>query len=740
MSVKRNLPSGLVTFLFTDIEGSTRLAQLLGAGYRSVLAVHRQILRRALGAGDGVAMFTEGDSVFAVFPDAAAALRACVEAQRALARHPWPKPEARPRVRMGLHSGFAEPAAGEYATPEVHRAARVAAAAHGGQVLCSGATARLAATLAYGTELTDLGLFQLRGFDGRERLFQLTADGLDREFPRPRTQAATAHNLPAPAASFVGRAAELLDLRVQLDHNRLVSVVGAGGAGKTRLALEIASSVVGRFDDGVWFLDLAAVSDPELVAVSVAEVMGVRPEPGRPILETLAEYAGIRNLLIFLDTCDAHLAAIRPVAARLLAAGPSVRVLVTSREPLRVPGELVWRIPPMGMAPVGETPADAVALLLDRAAAARGGLPAHADEVAHLHRVAERLEGLPLALELAAARLRLFSAAQLADRLDDLLGVLDAGAPTTGEYPIVAAHRYRHNTLRSTVDWSYRTLAPEAASLLRQLSVFAGPLDLSTVEWIAGSAAVDLLAMLVDKSLIVAEPNPVRADPGASRSELSYRLLAPIRAFAVRALARAGEEEAARDQHLAWARDAIDRVHTDDGGKPVTLSTYPLDRLAVEVRACLHWSVTSGRIRAGLHLAVQLDEWWRERGLARECRLWFWRLFEKLELTGEDVSGVRPGHGLPRLRPSRRSRRRVRRAATPAGAGGGGRVAQRRRRPYRPGQRSPRRGAGRPRPGGRGDAGLPGCDRLGPVAARGGRGPAGRVLPGPAAVAAGAVG
>ena len=198
MPAKLNLPSGLVTFLFTDIEGSTRLAQLLGAEYRPVLAEHRRILRRALGAADGVALFTEGDSVFSAFGDASAAMRACAEAQRALDAHAWPRPEARPRVRMGMHSGYAEPVSGEYATPEVHRAARVASAAHGGQVLCSGATARLATDLPEGAELVDLGLYQLRGFDGRERLFQFVADGLERDFPRPRTFAAAPHNLPSP--------------------------------------------------------------------------------------------------------------------------------------------------------------------------------------------------------------------------------------------------------------------------------------------------------------------------------------------------------------------------------------------------------------------------------------------------------------------------------------------------------------------------------------------------------------
>ena len=630
MSASLDLPSGLVTFLFTDIEGSTRLAQLLGAQYRPVLAEHRQILRRALGAGAGVALFTEGDSVFAAFPDANAAVRACAEAQRALSAHEWPDPQARPRVRMGLHSGFAEPASGEYATPEVHRAARVAAAAHGGQILCSAATARLATELPDDASLVDLGLYQLRGFDGRERLFQLVAEGLERTFPRPRTLAAAAHNLPAPAASFIGRSAERVELRALLSSHRLVNVVGPGGAGKTRLALEVASEAVPAFADGVWFVDLAAVTDPYLVGVAVAEALGIRPEPGRPILETIIDFVGPRQLLLVLDTCDAHLTAVKPLVARLVGAGSGIRVLATSREPLGAGGELVWRIPPMGTLSAGGATPDAVALLLDRAEAARGGRGAAPDELAHLQRVAQRLDGLPLALELAAARLRLFSASQLADRLEDLLGTLDAGSGQTGEFALVTVGRHRHSTLRATVDWSYRNLPPEAATLLRQLSVFAGGVDLATVEWFAGPGSISQLAMLVDKSLVSVEPGPTKAD-------VSYRVLDPIKAFGVRALLQAGEESAARDRHLAWSLHALEKVHTDADGRPVTLSTYPLDQLAAEVRAGLHWSVVAGRVRDGLRLAVELDEWWRERGLAREARLWLYRLFEKLGSTGEEI-------------------------------------------------------------------------------------------------------
>jgi predicted ATPase/class 3 adenylate cyclase len=639
VSATLDLPSGLVTFLFTDIEGSTRLAQLLGDGYRPVLAEHRRILCDAVVAENGVPLFTEGDSVFAAFPDANAAIRACAQGQVALSEHEWPNASARPLVRMGLHSGFAEPAGGEYTSPEVHRAARVGSAAHGGQVLCSGATARLAVDLPDGVSLRDLGLYQLRGFDGRERLYQIVANGLDGDFPRPRTLAAEPHNLPAPATSFVGRRTERIELRRVLGAHRLVTVVGAGGAGKTRLALEVAAGMVESFADGVWLIDLAAVTDSYMVPMAVAEVLGVRPEPGRPILDTVAEYAGSRDVMLVLDTCDAHLGAVNQVVAHMLRAGPDVRILATSREPLGAPGEMIWRIPPMSVATRsdGGMP-DAVALLADRAFAARGGLPVTEQEMAHLLRVAQRLDGLPLALELAAARLRLFSAGQLANRLDDLLGTLDAGGPKTAEYPVVSVSLHRHTTLRTTVDWSYRTLPADAAALLRQLSVFAGPLDLATIEWVAahwqtGTSTVDLLAILIDKSLVVAEPGPTNA-------ELAYRILDPIKAFAVRMLAMAGEETAARDRHLAWALHALEQLSTDADGKPVTLSTYPFDQLAAEVRACLHWSVTAGRVREGLGLAVRLDEWWLERGLAREGRMWLYRLFEKLPATGEEIPAL----------------------------------------------------------------------------------------------------
>ncbi|MCI4062891.1 adenylate/guanylate cyclase domain-containing protein [Micromonospora sp. R77] len=659
MSSRIHLPSGWVTFVFTDIEGSTRLAQLLGPGYRPVLREHRRLLRDTLAATDGAELLTEGDSFFLAFADATAALTACLTAQRALSTHDWPTPEAAPRVRMGLHTGYAEPRDGEYASPEVHRAARVAAAAHGGQVLCSGTTARHAVPLPAGASLVDLGLHRLRGFDDRERLFQLVAPGLERMFPRPRTADAVAHNLPTQATSFVGREAERAELGRLVEGHRLVTVLGAGGTGKTRLAVELAAGVVESHPDGVWFVDIAAVTDPGLVAFEIAAVLGLRPEPGRRMVDTLVEYAATRRMLVLLDTCDAQPAASAEVISRLLAGGRDVRVLATSREPFGLPGEVVWRIPSLSVDPRPDgAESDAVALLLERTTAARGGRPPDPTEQADLRRVVRRLDGVPLAIELAAARLRVLSVGQLAERLDDMLGTLDAGRaapeppveqgwagnqqdtvdlvaaaagappPSPASRAVLRSASERHLTMQATVTWSYRTLGARSARLLRWLAVFAGPVDLPTVQWLLDEDPLDPLSVLVDKSMVL-------ADPHASGS--TYRMLDPIRAYAARRLVEAGEEQQARNRHVAWSRHALERAHLGPDGRPVTLSLYALDPLAGELRAALRWCATGGSARLGLRLAGGLDQWWRERGLAREGRLWLFRLYGRLAETGEEI-------------------------------------------------------------------------------------------------------
>ncbi|MEU7903055.1 adenylate/guanylate cyclase domain-containing protein [Actinoplanes sp. NPDC049118] len=700
MSGRTELPSGLVTFMFTDIEGSTRLARMLGEGYGSVLNAHRDVVRAALSNYAGVELFTEGDSFFVAFRDAGAAVAACVAAQRALAAYPWPSADAVPRVRMGLHTGWATPIGDEYASAEVHRAARVASAAHGGQVLCSEATAsavsgpspepgpsaasgqgehvlagaapvsgraatrsaaatrtsvsgcaiatreyaaaaavrtsvaarataardpRASAVPARGPgsaegsaldwagrgtvagrvaqivtarrtetiDLLDLGPFRLRGFDDAERLFQLAAAGLERSFPRPRTPCAPAHNLPAPLTPFVGRHPELSELRDLVGRHRLVTVAGPGGAGKTRLAHAAAEELLTAYPDGVWVVDLAE-DGPE---AALAAAMGVRPEPARPVLDTIIERCGGGRMLVVLETCEARHPAARDLVQRLLAGCRRLDVLATSRVPLGVPGELVWRIPPLA-------PADAFALLTARAEAARGGRPGPDGEAADLARVASKLDGAPLAIELAADRLRLLSPAQLAARLDDPIAALDAGRLGTG----------RHASLTGNLDWSYRGLSDSAAGLLRRLAVFAGPVELGTVEW-SGEDAFGALSELADCSLIEVVAGP------------RYRMSEQVRAYATRRLVAAGEEPAARDRHVAWSLHTLESVAVDTDGQPRTVSLTELAPYVDEWQAALRWSATGGSVRAGLRLAGALDPWWREHGGARAGRDLLFRLY-----------------------------------------------------------------------------------------------------------------
>ena len=644
MSVRIALPSGQVTFLFTDIEGSTRLAQVLGDDYRPMLTEHRRILCDTVTRYGGIPLFLEGDSLFVAFVDPRAAVAACVDAQHALRRHDWRPVASRPRVRMGLHTGYAEPAGGEYASPEVHRANRVAAAAHGGQILCSAGTARAAGPLAGDIVLLDLGLHRLRGFDQRERLHQVVAPGLEREFPRPRTAQCLPHNLPRPLAPFVGRVDECAALRQHLARHRLVTVTGAAGAGKTRLTVEVALGQVAEHPDGVWLVDLApladraaadqapparyavarAAADRAGVARAIADALAIRPEPGRPMLDSLAEHLATRSTLLVMDTCDALPGATAVVLRRLLGAAPGLRVLATSRQPLGMPGELVHRVPPLSLRPgPGGLPSDAVALMLDRAASARGGRLADEAERDQLAAVAASLGGLPLAMELAARRLSVLTPAQLVARLDDPLATLDAGgAPPSGRA------QGRHGSVGASIGWSYHGLAPAAARLLRGMAVFAGPVDLAAVAALTGEDPLDPVAVLADRCLVQAEPG---------ESGMTYGLLDPFRAFALRELATAGEEPAARRGHQEWVRARLRAVVAGPDGRPQTLSMYALDPIAAELRAALGWSVSRGSGRDALALMTGMDHWWLERGLAREARLWFAHAYARIDATGEAV-------------------------------------------------------------------------------------------------------
>src|SRR5215469_4327197 len=604
------------TFLFTDIEGSTAMVQRLGDGWAGVLADHHRLIRAGLAAHGGEEVVSQGDGVFAVFPSLRACADAAIQMQRALISHAWPDGE-RVRVRMGIHCGEASQTVAGLAGLEVHRAARIAAVAHGGQVVVSAAAAgRLAGCLPAGVGLTDLGLHRLRDMGPAERIFQLQAEGLPATFPPLRSvdNPKLRSNLPAQVSSFIGRDAELAEVRGLVGGSRLVTLTGGGGGGKTRLALQVAAGLADGAGDGVWFVDLAPLSDPGLVAVTVADVLGVRQEPGRPVLDALTEAVGGRSLLVVLDNCEHVIGACAKLADALLRSCPNLALLATSREPLGIGGERVYRVPSMGIPADGEDAgviraSEAVRLLEDRAAAQ--GVPLAWDEATAevAGRICRRLDGMPLAIELAAARLRVMSAAELEARLDERFALLTGGS---------RAGLPRQQTLRAMVDWSWELLNPGERAVLARLSAFTGGFGLAAAEAVAAGEDVPAgqvpgyLGALVDKSLV--QFDHTGAGPGR------YRLLETVRQYAARQLDAQGPAAAQaarvthRDYYLALAEAAGPYLVAAD-------QADWLDQLDAELgnlRAAVAFSLTQADQEPGLRLAAPLREFWRARGHAAE--------------------------------------------------------------------------------------------------------------------------
>jgi predicted ATPase len=537
----RELPAGTITMLFSDIEGSTALLGRLGEAYGQALSAQRAIMRAAITSCGGREMGTEGDSFFVVFSSAGDAVRCCVDVQRALAGYDWPGGVA-VRARMGAHAG--EPTRHEdgYIGLDVHRTARIAAVGYGGQVLLSETAAGLVRDfLPPGVSLADQGVHRLNDLGRPERIFQLQAAGLQAEFPPLRSlgNPALQNNLPAQLATFVGRDRELAEVRALVESSRLVTLTGTGGSGKTRLGLQVAAELLDGSGDGVWLVELAAVTDEHAVAQAVCGSLGIAAQPGRPALDTLLDTLGPQNVLVVLDNCEHLIGGCAKTADAIVTRCPRVHLLATSREPLGVGGETIYRVPSLSLPAPGEADSaaagssDAVALFLERTRAQGAALPVDEQTAPLLMSICRRLDGLPLAIELAAARLRSISLSSLHDRLDQRFRLLTGGSRTA---------LARQQTLRATVEWSYSLLNTAEQLVLGRLSVFAEGFDLDAVEAVCGGGDIDvfdvagLLGSLVDKSLVVADP----AGPA-----LRYRLLETIRQFAAERLAEAGDEAAA---------------------------------------------------------------------------------------------------------------------------------------------------------------------------------------------------
>jgi len=613
-----SLPTGTVTFLFTDIEGSTRLLQRLGDRYADVLATHHRLLRTAIQEAQGQVLDTQGDAMFAAFPRARDALLAAIAAQRAVQAHPWPNGTA-PMVRVGLHTG--EPGTGEtgYVGMDVHRTARIAAAAHGGQILVSDVTYGLVARdLPEGLSLRDLGEHRLKDLAHPHRLFQVLAPDLSADFPPLRSLDTHAHNLPIQLTSFIGRQPEIAEIKALLSKARLITLSGSGGAGKTRLALQVAADVVDGYPDGVWFAEFAPITDPALVPKTVASALSVPEQPGREMIGTLIDALRPKTLLLVLDNCEHLLAACADLAAALLRTCPKVRILATSREGLGVPGETLWRVPSLSLPDVSHLPTsedlvlyEAVRLFVDRAVAATPEFAVTSANAPAVAQVCHQLDGIPLAIELAAARVKVLAVEQIATRLDDRFRLLTGGSRMV--LP-------RHQTLRAAIDWSYNMLSEAERVLLRRLSVFAGGWTLEAAEAVCAGGGVesttilDLLTSLVDKSLVLAE---------TQRGQARYRLLETVRQYAREWLREAGEEAEVRTRHRTWYLGLAERAEARMHG-PEQLMW--LDRLEVEhdnLRTALGWSTTEEEdAEARVRIGAALWEFWDHHTHWAEGRNW----------------------------------------------------------------------------------------------------------------------
>ncbi len=601
LDVSGLLPTGTVTLLLADVEGSTRLWETQPEEMTGAFARLDHALCDLVSAHRGVRPVEqgEGDSFVAAFARASDAVACALELQRA--------PLAPIRLRIGVHTGEVQLRdEGNYIGPTINRAARIRDLAHGGQTVLSGTTEDLVAdVLPADAWLTDLGRHELRGVPRAERVVQLCHPDLRNEFPPLRTpKSIGAHNLPMQLTSFVEREAEMHEVRQLVADNRLVTLTGAGGAGKTRLAVEIAAGIAPEFGDGVWYVDLAPITDAEVVPVAVARALGLPDQPGRSTMDTLLRFVADRQLLILLDNCEHLLDASAELVVALLAGAPGLTVLATSREPIGVTGEATWRVPSLSVADA------AIELFADRARLAQAGFTVSSDNAAAVAEICGRLDGMPLAIELAAARVRALSLTEIVDGLHDRFRLLTGGSRTAVR---------RQQTLRASVDWSYALLTEPERVLFRRLAVFLGGFDLDAAQAVAGGGDVeryqvlDQLTLLVDKSLVV-------ADNASGRTR--YRLLETVRQYALEKLAESGEADAVRARHRDYYTAMAALLDAPAG------SNYEQRREQAEteidnLRAAFGWSREHSDFELALVLASSLQPLWQAGGRLREGLAWF---------------------------------------------------------------------------------------------------------------------
>lgn len=612
------LPSGTITFLFTDIEGSTRLWEQHPDEMRSALNVHETILREEIARHNGYVFKTVGDGFYAVFGDALSAAAAAGAAQKRLMGTSWEMPGGL-RVRIALHTGTAQLQEGDYFGPALNRVARILSAGHGGQILVSESTRTLVERdLPQGSSLRDHGLHRLKDLAQPEHIFQLVTPELPDAFPQLRSLDAFPNNLPRQLTSFVGRERELKEVRELLSAAALLTLTGSGGSGKTRLGLQVGAELVETFRDGVWLVELDVLSDESMVPRAIASAVGVHEElsfMARPLTDVLVDSLHEKSLLLILDNCEHVLSASAETATLLLRSCPDVRILATSQERLGVAGERVYQVSSLSFPGPQQPPTperlaqyEAVRLFTERAVLSQPRFTITEANAPAVAQVVQQLEGIPLAIELAAARVKVMSVDQIAARLNERFRLLTGGGRT--EMP-------RHQTLRAALDWSYDLLSESEKGLLRRLSVFAGGFDFEAAEAVCGDPDVDvldLLARLVEKSLVIFDEQA-----GTPR----YRLLETVRLYGQEMLAAAGEESAVRARHRDWYLMMVERAEPALAGPE---QQDWLDRLELEhdnVRVALRWSLTGeDKSEPLLRLVGALWRFWEIRGHWSEGRKW----------------------------------------------------------------------------------------------------------------------
>jgi len=631
------LPSGTVAFLFTDIEGSTQRWDQHHDAMDEAVKRHDVIVRKAIESREGYVFKTVGDAFCASFAGAPSAVAAAIDIQRALANEDFATVDG-VRVRIGLHVGDASERDGDYFGPAVNRTARLMSIGHGGQILLSGIMRELAESdFPAGTALVDLGSRRLKDLTEPEQVWQLSIDGLPQEFPALASLDARPNNLPAQLSRLIGRDADVDEMKELVAKRRLVTLLGSGGVGKTRLALQVGADLIDRYPNGVWFADLAPIRDPELVPSVVAQTLGMAQAQDRRVDEALLTWLQRKHLLLILDNCEHLVETVARLADGIVRSCPDVSILATARQALGIDGEMEHRLPSLSIPesdPTMQVGAamqfGAIALFVERAKAADTRFQLTDVNARIVAEICRRLDGIPLALELAAARVRILSIPNLAKRLDDRFKILTGGSRTA--LP-------RQKTLTAMIDWSYDLLTPQEQTLLARVAIFAGGFGLDAATAVCAGNGIDeadvleLLSSLTDKSLVAADTTSERE---------RFRLLESTRAYALEKLTEKGDPERLARSHAEYFRRQAEAADESYFTSP---SAAWLAREEIELenyRSALEWSLTDGRdVRLGAAIAGSLERIWLLAGLIVEGRYWIDRAQAGLDESTHPLEAAR---------------------------------------------------------------------------------------------------